>query len=139
VRKLTIVLVVLIALLQYPLWLGKGGWLRVWQYSQQIQAHEKRNDYYRQRNETLRAEVRDLKQGQSAVEERARSELGMIKQDEVFYQVMQRKNPNPAAPASVITATPPKEAVLPPLAPTQATPTQQTPAPGSETPAAVLD
>jgi cell division protein FtsB len=139
VRKLTIVLVVLIALLQYPLWLGKGGWLRVWQYSQQIQAHEKRNDYYRQRNETLRAEVRDLKQGQSAVEERARSELGMIKQDEVFYQVMQRKNPNPAAPASVITATPPKEAVLPPVAPTQVSPTQVTPAPSSETPAAVLD
>jgi cell division protein FtsB len=144
VRKLTIVLVVLIALLQYPLWLGKGGWLRVWQYSQQIQAHEKRNDYYRQRNETLRAEVRDLKQGQSAVEERARSELGMIKQDEVFYQVMQRKNPNPAAPASVITATPPKEAVLPPVAPTPGTPTpgtpmQVTPAPSSETSAAVLD
>jgi cell division protein FtsB len=139
VRKLTIVLVVLIALLQYPLWLGKGGWLRVWQYSQQIQAHEKRNDYYRQRNETLRAEVRDLKQGQSAVEERARSELGMIKQDEVFYQVMQRKNPNPAAPASVITATPPKEAVLPPVAPTQVSPTQVTPAPSSETAAAVLD
>lgn len=112
-RKLTVVLIVLIALLQYPLWLGKGGWLRVWQHSQQIEAHEKRNEYYRQRNETLRAEVRDLKQGQSAIEERARSELGMIKQDEVFYQVMQRRNPNPAAPASVITATPPKDAVMP--------------------------
>jgi len=113
VRKLTVVLIVLIALLQYPLWLGKGSWSRVWQYSQQIEAHEKRNEYYRQRNETLRAEVRDLKQGQSAIEERARSELGMIKHDEVFYQVMQRKNPNPAAPASVITATPPKDAVMP--------------------------
>lgn len=90
-RKLTVILVVLIALLQYPLWLGKGSWLRVWQYSQQIEAHEKRNEYYRQRNETLRAEVRDLKQGQSAIEERARSELGMIKQDEVFYQVMEHK------------------------------------------------
>jgi hypothetical protein len=63
----------------------------------------------------------------------------MIKQDEVFYQVMQRKNPNPAAPASVITATPPKEAVLPPVAPTQVSPTQVTPAPSSETAAAVLD
>lgn len=112
-RKLTVIFIVLIALLQYPLWLGKGSWSRVWQYSQQIEAHEKRNDYYRQRNETLRAEVRDLKQGQSAIEERARSELGMIKQDEVFYQVMQRKTPNPAAPASLITATPPKEVVPP--------------------------
>ncbi|MGP1718422.1 MAG: cell division protein FtsB [Methylophilus sp.] len=125
-RKLTVIFIVLIALLQYPLWLGKGSWSRVWQYSQQIEAHEKRNDYYRQRNETLRAEVRDLKQGQSAVEERARSELGMIKQDEVFYQVMQRKNPNPAAPASVITATPPKEAVMP------ASPVSEAPATASD-------
>lgn len=92
-RKLTVVFVVLIVLLQYPLWLGKGGWLRVWQYSQQIETHEKRNEYYRQRNETLRAEVRDLKQGQSAIEERARSELGLVKQDEVFYQVIQNKQP----------------------------------------------
>jgi cell division protein FtsB len=121
VRKLTVIFIVLIALLQYPLWLGKGSWSRVWRYSQQIEAHEKRNDYYRQRNETLRAEVRDLKQGQSAVEERARSELGMIKQDEVFYQVMQRKNPNPAAPASVITATPSKDTVMP-VAPASAAP-----------------
>lgn len=92
-RKLTVVLVVLIALLQYPLWLGKGSWLRVWQYSQQIEAHEKRNEYYRQRNDTLREEVRDLKQGQSAIEERARSELGLVKQDEVFFQVIQNKQP----------------------------------------------
>ena len=102
--KLTVIFIVLIALLQYPLWLGKGSWSRVWQYSQQIEAHEKRNDYYRQRNETLRAEVRDLKQGQSAIEERARSELGMIKQNEVFYQVIQRKNPKPVAPVVVETA-----------------------------------
>ncbi len=105
-RKLTVILIVLIALLQYPLWLGKGSWSRVWQYSQNIEAHEKRNDYYRQRNETLRAEVRDLKQGQSAIEERARSELGMIKQDEVFYQVMQRKNTNTPAPKDVVTNVP---------------------------------
>lgn len=105
-RKLTVVLVVLIALLQYPLWLGKGGWLRVWQYSQQIEAHEKRNDYYKQRNETLRAEVRDLKQGQSAVEERARSELGLVKQDEVFYQVIQNKQPVTNKPTSPLEAKP---------------------------------
>ena len=105
-RKLTVVLVVLIALLQYPLWLGKGGWLRVWQYSQQIEAHEKRNDYYKQRNETLRAEVRDLKQGQSAVEERERSELGLVKQDEVFYQVIQNKQPVTNKPVSPLEAKP---------------------------------
>lgn len=115
-RKLTVVLVVLIALLQYPLWLGKGGWLRVWQHSQQIEAHEKRNEYYKQRNETLRAEVRDLKQGQSAIEERARSELGLIKQDEVFYQVIQNK---PSAVAGK-----PKAAVIAPPVATGSTPQQ---------------
>lgn len=92
-RKLTLILIVLLALLQYPLWFGKGSWLQVWQYTQKLDAEQKRNVYYRQRNDTLRAEVRDLKQGQSAVEERARSELGMIKQDEVFYQVIERPVP----------------------------------------------
>ncbi|PPD13462.1 cell division protein FtsB [Methylophilus sp.] len=111
-RKLTVVFVVLIALLQYPLWLGKGGWLRVWQYSQQIETHEKRNEYYRQRNETLRAEVRDLKQGQSAIEERARSELGLVKQDEVFYQVIQNKQPVTIKPTSPLEAKPTVEKQL---------------------------
>lgn len=111
-RKLTVVLVVLIVLLQYPLWLGKGSWLRVWQYSQQIGAHEKRNEYYRQRNETLRAEVRDLKQGQSAIEERARSELGLVKQDEVFYQVIQNKQAVTNKPTSPLEAKPTVEKQL---------------------------
>jgi len=112
VRKLTVVLVVLIALLQYPLWLGKGSWLRVWQYSQQIEAHEKRNEYYRQRNDTLREEVRDLKQGQSAIEERARSELGLVKQDEVFFQVIQNKQPVTNKPSSPLEAKPTVEKQL---------------------------
>ncbi len=88
-RKLTLLLIVMLALLQYPLWFGKGSWLQVWQYKQTLETEQKRNAYYRQRNDTLRAEVQDLKQGQSAIEERARSELGMIKQDEVFYQVIE--------------------------------------------------
>ncbi len=111
-RKLTVVLVVLIALLQYPLWLGKGSWLRVWQYSQQISAHEKRNEYYRQRNDTLREEVRDLKQGQSAIEERARSELGLLKEDEVFYQVIQNKQTVSGKPTSPLEAKPVEEKSL---------------------------
>ncbi|WP_024929924.1 cell division protein FtsB [Methylophilus sp. OH31] len=111
-RKLTVVLVVLIALLQYPLWLGKGSWLRVWQYSQQIEAHEKRNEYYRQRNDTLREEVRDLKQGQSAIEERARSELGLVKQDEVFFQVIQNKQSVTNKPSSPLEAKPTAEKQL---------------------------
>ena len=68
----------LIALLQYPLWLGKGSWLRVWEVDLKLQS----------RNTALDAEVRDLKQGLDAIEERARSELGMVKQDEIFFQVL---------------------------------------------------
>ncbi len=88
-RLLTLILVVLIAALQYPLWLGKGSWLRVWDLSRQIEQQRAANDQLKARNDSLDAEVRDLKQGYAAIEERARSELGMVKQDEVFYQVMQ--------------------------------------------------
>lgn len=84
---------ILIALLQYPLWLGKGSWLRVWNVSQQISSQKEKNKALKQRNETLSAEVRDLKQGNAAIEERARSELGMIKEDEVFYQVINQPLP----------------------------------------------
>lgn len=56
--------------------------------SQKIDEQKKQNVSYKLRNDTLRAEVRDLKQGNAAIEERARSELGMIKEDEVFYQVI---------------------------------------------------
>ncbi len=87
-RILTLVLAALIAALQYPLWLGKGSWLRVWDLSRQIEKQQEANDKLKARNDSLDAEVRDLKQGYAAIEERARSELGMIKQDEVFYQVM---------------------------------------------------
>lgn len=102
-RWLTLVLVVLIALLQYPLWLGKGSWLRVWDLNQQIAAQQQVNDELRARNDKLDAEVRDLKQGYAAIEERARSELGMVKQDEVFYQVLDVPPGQglPAAPAAV--------------------------------------
>ena len=87
-KALTLIFVILIALLQYPLWLGKGSWLRVWNVNQQIEVQKDKNITFKQRNETLNAEVRDLKQGNAAIEERSRSELGMIKQDEVFYQVI---------------------------------------------------
>ncbi|OYZ03643.1 MAG: cell division protein FtsB [Methylophilaceae bacterium 17-43-7] len=98
-KALTLIFVVLIALLQYPLWLGKGSWLRVWNVNQKIDEQKKLNVSYKLRNDTLRAEVRDLKQGNAAIEERARSELGMIKEDEVFYQVIdQALFPLPLSP-----------------------------------------
>lgn len=100
-RLLTLIFVILIAALQYPLWLGKGSWLRVWDLNQQITAQKAENDKLKARNDMLDAEVRDLKQGYAAIEERARSELGMIKQDEVFYQVLEPATsaPPPATPA----------------------------------------
>jgi cell division protein FtsB len=88
-RLLALVLVVLIAALQWPLWAGKGGWMRVWELDRQLKAQRETNDRLRARNAALEAEVRDLKTGYDAIEERARSELGMIKQDEVFFQVLE--------------------------------------------------
>lgn len=99
-RLLTLILVILIAALQYPLWLGKGSWLRVWDLNQQIDKQKAGNTALKARNDTLDAEVRDLKTGYAAIEERARSELGMIKQDEVFYQVMDSSPVLQAKPAS---------------------------------------
>lgn len=94
-KALTLIFVILIALLQYPLWLGKGSWLRVWDLNRQLSEQQEKNNALKARNDTLDAEVRDLKSGSAAIEERARSELGMVKQDEVFYQVLE--NPVPKA------------------------------------------
>ena len=82
-----LVLLALNALLQYPLWLGKGGWLRVWDVDQKLQTQRDLNHKLEQRNVGLDAEVRDLKSGYDAIEEHARYELGLIKQDEIFVQV----------------------------------------------------
>lgn len=88
-RLLGLALVLLIALIQNPLWFGKGGWLRVYELSSQAEAQRETNLQLAARNATLDAEVRDLKQGYDAIEERARVELGMVKQDEVFFQLLQ--------------------------------------------------
>ena len=88
-RFLALVLVVLIAALQYPLWFGKGGWMRVWELDRELQQQRASNEKLRQRNAALEAEVRDLKNGYDAIEERARNELGMTKPDEIFYEVLQ--------------------------------------------------
>ena len=89
-RLLAVALVVLIAALQWPLWLGKGGWLRVWELDRQVKAQRESNDRLRARNAALDAEVRDLKTGYAAIEERARTDLGMVKRDEVFFEVIER-------------------------------------------------
>ena len=89
-RWLSIALVALVVLLQYPLWVGKGGWLRVWDVDRQLQQQREGNKALQVRNAGFDAEVRDLKQGYDAIEERARFELGMVKQDEVFVQIPEK-------------------------------------------------
>jgi len=86
-KVLGLILFALIILLQYPLWLGKGSWHRVWEVDQQVASQHETNQKYQIRNAALDAEVQDLKQGSVAIEERARNELGMIKQNEIFFQV----------------------------------------------------
>ena len=81
------VLVALILAIQYPLWLGKGGWMRVWDVDRQLEAQSAKNARLELRNSALAADVKDLKQGSDAIEERARYELGMVKGDEVFFQL----------------------------------------------------
>ena len=89
-RILVGILGALILLVQFPLWLGKGGWLRVWEVDRQLDAQRAKNEQLQVRNQALDAEVRDLKQGLEALEERARYELGMVKSDEVFFQIVEK-------------------------------------------------
>ena len=110
-RWLALAFVALIAALQYPMWLGKGGWLQVRELDRQLVARQDGNAKLKARNDALDADVRDLKTGYEAIEERARSELGMVKQDEVFFQLQQPSPqrvdappaaaPTPAAPLSL--------------------------------------
>ena len=103
-RVLTLILALLIVALQYPLWLGKGSWLKAWEVDQELNKQNTENARLKARNASLDAEVRDLKTGYEAIEERARSELGMIKRDEVFFQILET-NPTPVpAPNAVIPA-----------------------------------
>ena len=95
-RGLRIVLLVLIALLawlQYRLWFGNGGAREVAALETQVVQQKRQNAGLGERNAALAAEVADLKSGEAAIEERARSELGMIKPGETFYRVVERTPP----------------------------------------------
>lgn len=104
-RVLILALLALLGMLQYKLWLGAGGHREVAALRAQVQAQEAENLRLQQRNEALAAEVDDLKSGEAAIEERARSELGMVKPGEVFYRVVDDRSatsapaPPPAPPA----------------------------------------
>jgi cell division protein FtsB len=92
-RLLAVALILLIAMIQNPLWFGKGGWFRVWELDRQVETQRETNRRLVARNQTLDAEVRDLKEGMDAAEERARLELGMIKSDEIFFQILEPRRP----------------------------------------------
>ena len=98
-RVLVLLLAVLLAWLQYRLWFGSGGTREVAVLQQQVQKQSRDNAGLNQRNDALAAEVEDLKSGEAAIEERARSELGMIKPGETFYRVVE-----PATAATVMDA-----------------------------------
>ena len=89
-KPLAYVLAGLLVALQVPLWFGKGSWTRVWELDRQLVAQREVNARLKARNDALDAEVVDLKRGLEALEERARTELGMIRKDEVFYQVVEK-------------------------------------------------
>jgi cell division protein FtsB len=89
-KTFSYILLGLIVAIQWPLWFGKGGWLKVWDMNRQVEAARASNAQLAQRNGGLDAEVRDLKQGLEAVEERARVDLGMIKPNEVFVQLVEK-------------------------------------------------
>lgn len=90
-RLLAGILGALILLIQYPLWLGKGSWMRAWQVEQDLNKQIKNNEGLAVRNSGLAAEVNDLKTGTEAIEERARYELGLVKSDEIFFQIEEKK------------------------------------------------
>ncbi|MDH5244989.1 MAG: cell division protein FtsB [Betaproteobacteria bacterium] len=108
-RWLALAFIALIAALQYPMWLGKGGWLQVREFDRGLAAQKEANAKLKLRNDALDADVRDLKTGFEAIEERARSELGMVKQDEVFFQLQRDAEPIREAPAPI----PPPEGPAP--------------------------
>lgn len=88
-RWLLLILALIFLGLQYKLWVGEGSLAEVWHLKGAVEQQRNENENLRERNRALDAEVRDLKQGLDAVEERARSELGMIRDGETFYQVIE--------------------------------------------------
>ena len=87
-KFVTVMLFTMLVLLQYRLWIDNGSLTEVHHLQQEKQSILEENDSLKERNDSLAAEVMDLKQGLDAIEERARSEMGMIKRDETFYQLV---------------------------------------------------
>jgi cell division protein FtsB len=140
-RWLAVAFVVLIAALQYPLWFGKGGWLAAGALDRQVAAQRAANEKLKLRNDTLEADVRDLKTGSEAIEERARAELGMIKHDEVLFQLQPsgvgaKSSVKPAAPAVGAAPSPSAVPSPPAAAPSPSAASAPPPPPDASSPSA---
>src|SRR3974390_1834056 len=85
-KRLAAILAVLLLAIQWPLWFGRGGWLRVWDLQHQLDSQRSTNSELEARNVALSAELRSLEQGSEAIEERAREDLHLMRGDEVFFQ-----------------------------------------------------
>src|SRR5512134_213474 len=96
IRIVAAVLLIALAVLQYRIWASPGGMREVWRLEKAIEEQVAENARLQQRNKTLSAEVRDLKEGRTAIEERARTDLGMVGANETFFQVV----PPAAVPAA---------------------------------------
>jgi cell division protein FtsB len=95
-RIITVALLAAVVLLQWPVWFGKGGWFKVWEREGELAKREEGNAERRLRNAAIEADVRDLQTGTGAIEERARQELGMVRQGEVYVQILEGATPIPA-------------------------------------------
>ena len=93
-RIIAVILGLLFLVLQYDLWIGEGSLRTVWRLQEDITIQKKENKKIAQRNDSLLAEVNDLRKGDAAIEERARNELGMIKKGETYIQVVTEKPPH---------------------------------------------
>ena len=103
-RISVVILGLILVLLQYRVWVSDQGLREVSRLTAAIKTQTAANAAQRDRNRQLAAEVGDLKGGLTALEERARSELGMVGSSETFYQVVTAVAPAPAAPAIAVTA-----------------------------------
>ncbi len=103
-KKLIIFLLVLVALLQYRLWFGDGGIYELHEMQARIEDLKEKGEKLHERNAALEADVKDLKEGTDSIEERARQELGMVKEGETFVQVFEKPHPLPEAekPSAVV-------------------------------------
>ena len=106
-KRLALLLAGLLLAIQWPLWLGHGGWLRVWDLQHQLAARQSSNTALRARNQALTAEIASLRQGSEAIEERARGELHMLRPNETFFQLLPAGSAAPPAGAGQVASSQP--------------------------------